>query len=149
MAVFTDEHALHIKEHSTVLSDPELRFDINLTNIVSNHIQEHIHLLQTTDPQILMALGQQPLPPPPPPQDTNAPPMPPQGGPQGQQMGPPPANGPQPPPQNVDQNAVKNNPMNQMLEQQGSPDIHIHLPKVDGKLLPNPALQDSAMGNVK
>jgi hypothetical protein len=38
MAVFTDEHALHIKEHATVLSDPELRFDINLTNLVSHQI---------------------------------------------------------------------------------------------------------------
>lgn len=63
-AVFTDEHALHIKEHATVLADPELRFDMELFQRVSDHIQEHVNLLQTTDPNILGILGQQPLSPP-------------------------------------------------------------------------------------
>lgn len=60
-AIFTDEHALHIKEHASVLSDPALRFDDELFKRVTGHIQEHINLLQTTDPNILGILGQQPL----------------------------------------------------------------------------------------
>lgn len=61
MAVFTDEHALHIQEHSTVLSDPELRFDQDVFQRVSAHMQEHIDLLRTTDPALLGILKQQPL----------------------------------------------------------------------------------------
>lgn len=61
MAVFTDEHALHIQEHSTVLSDPELRFDQAVFQRVSSHIQEHIDLLRNTDPALLGILKQQPL----------------------------------------------------------------------------------------
>jgi hypothetical protein len=62
-AIFTDEHALHIKEHATVLADPELRFDPELFQKVSAHIQEHVDLLRSTDPNILGILGQQPLAP--------------------------------------------------------------------------------------
>ena len=64
MAVLTDTHDLHIREHATVLSDPELRFDPELVRRVTEHIQEHIGFLQTTDPNILGMLGQQPLSPP-------------------------------------------------------------------------------------
>ena len=64
MAVLTDSHDLHIREHATVLADPELRFDPELVARVTQHIQEHIGLLQTTDPNILGMLGQQPLSPP-------------------------------------------------------------------------------------
>lgn len=63
-SVFTDEHALHIKEHRTVLADPSLRFDQELFARVSEHIQEHVDLLRTTDPNVLGILGQQPLSPP-------------------------------------------------------------------------------------
>lgn len=143
LAVFTDEHALHIKEHSTVLSDPELRFDMNLTNIVSAHIQEHINLLQNTNPEILMILGQQPLQPPQMVNPTGPLAVPPEegmGAPQGEVA---------PPPMNVDQNAVINNPMNQMLAQQGMPEINTRLPSVDPNVLSNPALQEQAMGNLK
>jgi hypothetical protein len=63
IAVFTDDHVLHIKEHSAILSNPELRFDIELVKRVSEHIQEHINLLRTTDPDTLQILGQQPLSP--------------------------------------------------------------------------------------
>jgi hypothetical protein len=61
IAVFTDDHLLHIKEHSVVLSDPELRFNPELVKRVSEHIQEHINLLRTTDPDTLRMLDQQPL----------------------------------------------------------------------------------------
>ena len=147
IAIFTDEHALHIKEHSTVLSDPELRFDTKLTNMVAAHIQEHIDLLQNTRPEILQILGQSPLPPPMPPQG-----MPPQGPPppnsipQGGSSGGPPSS---PPPANMEQNAVLNPPMNQMLQQQGMPPIKNKLPSIDPNLLSNPDAQQAAMGNVK
>lgn len=78
IAVFTDEHVMHIKEHSAVLANPDLRFDAELVQRCTQHIQEHINLLRNTDPDILITLGQQPLGQPPP-----APPMP-QGPPGGQ-----------------------------------------------------------------
>lgn len=78
-AVMTDEHALHIKEHKVVLADPVLRRDPKIVQAVLTHIQEHIDLLKTTDPNVLMILGQQPIAPPMPPQG----PPPPQGQPQG------------------------------------------------------------------
>lgn len=67
IAIVTDQHSLHIKEHRDVLSDVELRKDPNLVNLVLNHIQEHINLLKTSDPATLNMLGEQSLMPPPPP----------------------------------------------------------------------------------
>lgn len=64
IAVFTDNHALHIKEHSTVLSDPDLRFNPELVKRVMDHINEHIELLRNVDPDILAINMQQPLSPP-------------------------------------------------------------------------------------
>jgi hypothetical protein len=61
VAVFTDNHAMHIKEHAAVLADPELRFDQELVKRVDAHMQEHLNLLRTTDPQTLQMLGQQAL----------------------------------------------------------------------------------------
>jgi hypothetical protein len=60
-AIFTDNHLKHINSHKSLLNDPMMRRDINLINLVSQHIQEHINLLSDTDPNILMALGQQPI----------------------------------------------------------------------------------------
>ena len=65
IAIFSDHHALHIKEHRSVLSDYTLRRDPELVQSVLDHIQEHINLLQTTDPNILSIVGEQPLAPPP------------------------------------------------------------------------------------
>lgn len=65
IAVLTDNHSLHIREHSSVLADPDLRMDAELVSRTLNHIQEHINLL--SDPNvanILSMLGQQPLSPP-------------------------------------------------------------------------------------
>lgn len=139
LALWSDEHALHIKEHSSVLSDPALRFDPNLVQNVSNHIQEHVSLLQNTNPELLMIIGQQPLQPP-------APPMPP----------PPPMDGGMvppgdvaPPDANMLQNPVLQNPVNPSLEQVGAPQVPTRLPKVDPNLLVNPELQQQAMGNLK
>lgn len=61
MALFTDDHAYHIQEHANLTADPELRKNMQLMSLVYDHIQEHIELLRTTDPDILMILKQQPL----------------------------------------------------------------------------------------
>lgn len=129
VAVFTDEHALHIKEHATVLSDPELRLEPTILKAVSDHIQEHINLLRNTNPETLMILGQQPL----------APPMPLQ---QPQQM-----------PNNVGGQVAQTMggaPVATQLDQMGATPINMpNLPQVDASLLPNPELQQMTMGNVK
>jgi hypothetical protein len=64
IATAVDQHSLHIREHMNVLSDPDLRNDQELTARVLAHIQEHIELLQTTDPNLLALIGEQPLGPP-------------------------------------------------------------------------------------
>ena len=70
MATDIDEHILHIKEHRTVLADPDLRKDPELVTRVLTHINEHIEALKQVDPSLLMILGQQPIQSaPPPPQD--------------------------------------------------------------------------------
>lgn len=67
IAIATDQHMQHIMEHKTVLANPEVRQDPKAQNIVKatlDHIQDHIQLLRTTDPQLLQMINQQPLPPP-------------------------------------------------------------------------------------
>lgn len=121
IAVISDEHAVHIKEHASILADPELRFDQDLFQRVSAHMQEHIDLLKTTDPNLLMILGQQPLPPPmPPPQNV-------------------PPNSP-PPPEGV--------PTQDVQMGAGQPNLP-NLPQVDPTLLPNPELQAQSLGNLR
>lgn len=63
MAVFTEPHSLHIREHRDILSDPDLKNDPDLVMRVQAHIQQHINLLRTTDPDTLIMLGEQPLAP--------------------------------------------------------------------------------------
>ena len=63
-AVATEQHSLHIKEHKSVLADPDLKRDPDLVERTLFHIQEHINLLRTTDPDMLMMMGEQPLGPP-------------------------------------------------------------------------------------
>lgn len=91
-AVAIDLHSLHIKEHQTVIADPDLRADPALTQNVLDHIQEHINLLRTTSPDLLQMIGEQPLQPPPPP-GMGPPPMPP-GPPMAGPMPPAPPMGP-------------------------------------------------------
>lgn len=125
VAIFTDEHALHIKEHASVLADPELRLNPDLVGKVTAHIQEHIDLLKTSDPDTLMILGQQPLAPP-------APPPP-----------PPEAQGQVP-------EMMGGAPVATQLNQQGAAPANLPSPsQVDPNLLPNPALQEASMGNVR
>lgn len=63
-AIATDKHSLHIREHMNVLADPDLRRDPDLVARVMAHIQEHIDLSRTTDPDLLAMIGEQPLGPP-------------------------------------------------------------------------------------
>jgi len=63
IADMLDKHSLHIKEHQSVTSDPELRLNPILRAAVLEHIQEHINYLRTTDPALLQTIGEQPLPP--------------------------------------------------------------------------------------
>lgn len=64
IAIATDHHAMHIREHRSVLSDPALRQDAELVQRTLDHINDHIRLLQETDPNLLSIIGEQPLAPP-------------------------------------------------------------------------------------
>jgi hypothetical protein len=65
VAVLTDAHSLHIREHKAVLADPDLRMDAELVQRTLAHIQEHIDILSNPDvANILSMLGEQPLGPP-------------------------------------------------------------------------------------
>lgn len=62
IAVATDKHSLHIREHRGVLADPKLRtMDPERIQRTLNHINEHMQLLRTTDPALLAAIGEQPV----------------------------------------------------------------------------------------
>lgn len=76
IAIATDRHSLHIREHRDILADSTQRHEEEFVTRVLDHIQEHINLLQTTDPNLLMIIGEQPLAPPggsPPAQDAGNP----------------------------------------------------------------------------
>lgn len=83
-ALFTDDHEMHIREHTELMDDPDFRLDPIKFGTVADHIQEHIQLWMTSDPNILMATGQNPPQLPPPVAGAMA-----AGGPAGQQMAPP------------------------------------------------------------
>lgn len=70
-ALATDQHALHIMEHRTVLASPEARDprNVDIQRATLDHIQEHIELLKNTDPNLLALIGQQPIQSAPQPQD--------------------------------------------------------------------------------
>ena len=68
IAVVTDNHALHIFEHKSVLASPEARANPETVKNCVTHLQEHINMLQqlsVSNPNLLIALGQQPVQPPP------------------------------------------------------------------------------------
>jgi hypothetical protein len=111
-AIIIENHANHIKGHMSTISTNEAKSDQQLISNVMGHIQQHLDLWQQasqSNPSILLATGQQPLPaPPPPPGIPGGPPPggPPPGppgpghppGPPGPPHGPPPPTGPQLPP---------------------------------------------------
>lgn len=87
IAEMLDDHKLHIMEHRTVMADPELRMDPNLRQVVQDHLQQHIDMLRTVDPDLLVLTGQQPL------QNPNQMQAPPNGGPPGPEGSTPPPGG--------------------------------------------------------
>jgi len=64
IVIATDNHDLHIREHKAVLADSVLRFDPDLVERTLTHIQEHINILRTADPDLLNIIKEQPLGPP-------------------------------------------------------------------------------------
>lgn len=72
-ALVTDNHQLHVPEHKAVLSSPEARNNPEVVTATLAHIQEHIDLLKTGDPEVLRLTGSQPIQPPPPPPPPNSP----------------------------------------------------------------------------
>lgn len=133
VALFTDNHTLHIKEHASVLSDPELRFEPDIVKQVTEHIQEHINLLRSTDPQTLQLLGQQSLAPQGPPMQD---PSQQQGVPSGSMQG-------------ANPETMGGVPVATQLDQQGAiPTNMPSIPQVNPELLPNPELQAQQMANL-
>lgn len=141
-ATALDKHSLHINEHKAVINDPDLRSNINLVKNIQDHIQEHLNYLRTTDPDLLKIIGETPLPPLPMPAAPGEPPQSPQGGPGGGQ--------PQGNPGATLQPQGGSPGLGNPLQQPGGNTQNLpNLPKVDASQLPNPALQEQAMGNVK
>lgn len=65
IVVATDNHAMHILEHKSVLASPDSRKEPAIVEAALAHIQEHIDALKTVDPALLQLMGQQSLMPPP------------------------------------------------------------------------------------
>jgi hypothetical protein len=118
-----DQHLNHIKGHRALFSDVSMRSNESLNGNILDHINDHINALRTTDPALLAILGEQPL---------------------GPAAGTPPSN-----PQQVNQGSAPDmaalGPVPSAAEAPGMPEM----PTVDASLLPNPELQQQAMGNVK
>lgn len=76
VAILTDLHDLHIREHSCVLNDPIVRQTPQLLQVAIMHIQEHLNLAMTVPPNLAMILGMNPAisAPPPQPVPANMPP---------------------------------------------------------------------------
>jgi hypothetical protein len=62
IAVPTDTHAQHILHHKAVLSNIEARFEPTVVQTTLDHIQMHIDLMRTLDPEFLMLTGNTPSP---------------------------------------------------------------------------------------
>ena len=127
-ALAIDQHLQHITHHKTVLADPKLRMDNELSSHVLNHIQEHLNLLRETDPALLQLIGEQPLGP----------------------VGGSPAGAPQPQDQ-VNQSAPpqpSEGPMAPPPPAAELPNMP-NMPEVSPDMLTNPTLQQANMGNVE
>ncbi len=65
-ALLVDDHRLHILEHATVLGDPQMRADLELSNMVLSHLQEHLQFLNHPGATQLLGLlgytGMSPMP---------------------------------------------------------------------------------------
>lgn len=59
-----DMHELHIREHKNIFSNPEVRRSSpEILQKALEHITDHVELLKTTDPELLIITGQKPLAP--------------------------------------------------------------------------------------
>jgi len=130
-AVLLDKHKMHIMEHQSVINDPDLRQNPELLTLVQNHIQEHIDILRTADPDILALVGETPL------QNPNTPQQPPMPAPPGAEQ-------PGGPMGNV--GAIQQSPMNDMMSPdqggvQAAPPREATTPS---ELLPNPSIDPRA-----
>jgi hypothetical protein len=139
MADILDRHSLHILEHRSVISDPDLRSNPELTKIVRDHIQEHIDMLRNVNPDLLMLIKEQPLNPE---QQQGAPGLPP--GPMNQPPGQPPM--PNMGPQSATLGNTNDNLMNSsMIGGQQTPENAMpSQPSVPANLLPNPNVDPRA-----
>lgn len=61
--LITDLHSEHIQSHKHLLSDADARNDATLVGVVLSHIAEHINLMRQTPPDVAAALAGQLLPP--------------------------------------------------------------------------------------
>lgn len=173
-----DAHKLHILEHKAVLADPDLRQEPNLVKTVMDHIEDHLNMLKQTDPSLLSLIGEQPIASPPAPAPPGGPQGPGSGpqGPPPQQHPPMPPQGQQAPPgahpphpmgghpsagkhlaKGKGTSAVLGAPKTGVIqrgEQIRGPHLGPNgerlpgLSKIKASLLPNPQLQEDAMGNV-
>lgn len=65
-AIAIDNHPIHIREHKTVIDDPEARNNPSVVEATLAHIQEHMmqwQQMSMASPQILQSLGIPPIPP--------------------------------------------------------------------------------------
>jgi hypothetical protein len=60
----TDNHGAHVKAHSTLLNDPEIRVNGDRIEEILNHISEHVRLAEEVDPKLtqMIMTGQTPVP---------------------------------------------------------------------------------------
>jgi hypothetical protein len=58
--LFTDNHVLHIQEHTALASDPQIRTNPEAFGVIALHIQQHIQMLSDPDYQNYRMLVNQP-----------------------------------------------------------------------------------------
>lgn len=58
-AILTDDHSLDIREHMTLLDNPDVRDNEQMVANVLAHVQEHINLAKSIDPILSAMLGRQ------------------------------------------------------------------------------------------
>ena len=62
MVMNTDNHPQHILEHKDIASDPEIRNNPQLMEILSQHLIDHLDANKNMDIDLAAVLGLQPLP---------------------------------------------------------------------------------------
>jgi hypothetical protein len=90
-AVMGDKHMLHAQKHLALIANPSIRMNAAYTQLVLQHVQQHIDMKQQEPPVMSIISGEPPLPPPPPPPGMQGPPGGPPPGPPGPPQGPPPS----------------------------------------------------------